>query len=264
MPKVHVNGTELFYRDSGSANGKAILLLHAFPLHSGMWSRQIAILEKRSRVIALDYRGLGKSGVPTEASTMDILSQDVRALLQHVRVERAAVAGLSMGGYLAFELYRQAPALFRGLALCDTKAGADTEEGKANREKFAKTAIEKGLGWVSDEMVPKLLRPKPDPAAVKEVRGLIAEGMPAGVAAAQRGMALRPDSTPTLATIACPTLVVVGEEDQLTPPAEAERMAAAIKGAKLVKIAGAGHLPNIENPGAFTKVLEEFLAGLPA
>jgi pimeloyl-ACP methyl ester carboxylesterase len=263
MPKVNVNGTELHYRDTGSGK-EVVLLLHAFPLHSGMWSRQIAALAKRGRVIAPDYRGLGKSGVPTEASTMELLAQDVRALLQHVRVERAAVVGLSMGGYLAFELYRQAPGLFRGLALCDTKAGADTEEGKANRETFAKTAIEKGLGWVADELVPKLLRPKPDPAAVKEVRGLVAEGTPAGVAAAQRGMARRPDSTPTLAAIACPTLVVVGEEDQLTPPAEAEKMAAGIRGAKLARIPGAGHLPNIESPEAFARALEELLAGLPA
>ncbi len=263
MPRVYVNGTELHYRDTGSGKD-VVLLLHAFPLHSGMWSRQIAALEKKHRVIAPDYRGLGKSGVPTEASAMELLAQDVRALLQHVRVERAAVAGLSMGGYLALELFRQWPALFRGLALCDTRAGADTDEGKATREKFAQTAIEKGLLWVADEMTPKLLRPQPDPAVVKEVRALIADGTPAGAAAAQRGMAKRPDSTPTLAAIACPTLVIVGEEDSLTPPAESEKMAAAVKGAKLVRIPRAGHLSNIENPEAFTKALAEFAGGLPA
>jgi pimeloyl-ACP methyl ester carboxylesterase len=124
MPRVNVNGTELHYRDTG--NGKdVVLLLHAFPLHSGMWTRQIAALEKKHRVIAPDYRGLGKSAASGEPSTMELLAQDVRALLAHVRVERAGVAGLSMGGYLAFELYRQAPGLFRGIALCDTRAGAD-------------------------------------------------------------------------------------------------------------------------------------------
>jgi pimeloyl-ACP methyl ester carboxylesterase len=263
MPKVTVNGTELHYRDSGTSKD-VVLLLHAFPLHGGMWSRQIAALEKRHRVIAPDYRGLGKSGVPPVASTMELLAQDVRALLQHVRVERVGVAGLSMGGYLAFELYRQAPSLFRGLALCDTKASADTEEGKATREKFAATAIEKGLSWVADEMVPKLLRPQPDPAAVKEVRSLISGGTPAGVAAAQRGMAKRPDSTPTLQAISCPTLVIVGEQDGLTPPAESEKMAAAVKGAKLVKIPDAGHLPCIENPEPFNAALLAFMDALPA
>jgi 3-oxoadipate enol-lactonase len=264
MPLANVNGTELHYRDAGTQHRDVVLLLHAFPLHSGMWTRQIAALEKRHRIIAPDYRGLGKSAPPREPSTMELLAEDVRALLAHLRVERAAVAGLSMGGYLALELYRRAPALFRGLALCDTRAGADTPEGAANREKFAQTTIEKGLGWVSEEMIPKLLKPEPDPAAVKEVKDLVARGSPAGVAAAQRGMARRPDSTPTLATITCPTLVIVGEEDGLTPPAEAQKLAKGIKGAKLVRIPNAGHLPNIENPEPFTRALAEFFGGLPA
>jgi 3-oxoadipate enol-lactonase len=263
MPKAPVNGTELHYRDSGNSKD-VVLLLHAFPLHSGMWARQVASLEKKHRVIALDYRGLGKSGMPPEGWTLELLAQDVRALLQHIRVERAAVAGLSMGGYLAFELYRQLPGLFRGLALCDTKASEDSEDGKATREKFAKTAIERGLGWVADELIPKLLRPDPEPAIVKEVRSLITDGTPAGVAAAQRAMAKRPDSTPTLATIACPTVVIVGEKDALTPPAESEKMAKAVKGAKLVKIPRAGHLSNIENPDAFNRAIGELLDGLPA
>ncbi|HEX9242610.1 MAG TPA: alpha/beta fold hydrolase [Anaeromyxobacter sp.] len=262
MPRASLNGTELNYRDSGTSKD-VVLLLHAFPLHSGMWARQIAALEGKHRVIAPDYRGLGKSGMPPEAWTIDQLAEDIRSLLSHLRIERAAVAGLSMGGYLAFELYRELPGLFRGIALCDTKAGPDTEEGAANREKFARSAIEKGTGWVADEMLPKLLKPEPDPAVVKEVRGLVTGGTPAGVAAAQRAMARRPDSTPTLATISCPTLVVVGAQDTVTPPAEAEKIAKAVKGATLVRIPGAGHLPCIENPEAFNAALGKFVDGLP-
>jgi len=262
MPTASLNGTELHWRDAGRGT-QAVLLLHAFPLHSGMWSRQIEALAATHRVIAPDYRGLGGTGGSPEPSTMALLAGDVRALLGHLRIERAAVVGLSMGGYLALELWRQAPGLFTGVALCDTKAGPDTPEGAAGRETFARSALTQGLHWVADQMTPKLLKPSPEAAAVAEVRTLIGGGTPVGVAAAQRGMALRPDSTPTLGTITCPALVVVGEEDGLTPPPEAERLAAGIRGARLARIQGAGHLPNIEQPAAFNEVLARFLAGLP-
>jgi pimeloyl-ACP methyl ester carboxylesterase len=262
MPVADIGGARIHYEKSG--NGKeAVVLLHAFPLHAGMWSRQIAALSRKYQVIAPDYRGLGKSPPGPAASTMELLATDVLSLLDHLGVRRAAFVGLSMGGYLAFEIYRRSPGVFRALALCDTRAGPDSPEGAANREKFAQTTIEKGLGWVADEMTPKLLRPQPDAAVVKEVRSLIGQGTPAGVAAAQRGMARRPDSTPTLAQIACPALVVVGAEDTLIPPAEAEKLAAGIKGAKLAKIPGAGHLPNIESPAAFDAALLGFLDALP-
>ncbi len=263
MPVADVGGTKIHFQDAGSGKD-AVVLLHAFPLHSGMWARQIAALSKRYRVVAPDYRGLGTSPPTAVPNTMDVLAQDVLAILDHLGVRRAAVAGLSMGGYLSFEIHRQRPALFRGLALCDTRAGADAPEGAANREKFAQTAVEKGLGWVADEMTPKLLRPTPDAAVVKEVRSLIGGGTPAGVAASQRGMAKRPDSTPTLAAIACPTLVVCGAEDTLTPPPESEKMAKAVAGAKLAMIPGAGHLSNLENVAAFNDALTSFLASLPS
>jgi 3-oxoadipate enol-lactonase len=263
MPTVDVNGTALHYLDAGRGSS-AVLLLHAFPLHAGMWAAQVAALSRHHRVIAPDYRGLGQSGPPPAATTMGLLAEDVRALLGHLRLERVGVAGLSMGGYLAFAVWRSLPGMVRGLAFCDTKAGADTPEGAAGREAFAKSTLEHGLAWVADQMVPKLLKPSPDPAAVKEVRQLVGSGSPAGVAAAQRGMAQRPDSTPTLATICVPTLVVVGEEDGLTPPAEARKIADGVRGARLVTVPGAGHLPCIENPAPFTAALEAWAAELPA
>ncbi|HVP68766.1 MAG TPA: alpha/beta fold hydrolase [Anaeromyxobacteraceae bacterium] len=262
MPTSDVGGGRIHYQDTGTGR-EVVLLLHAFPLHSGMWARQVAALSPRYRVIAPDYPGLGKSQPRPEPSTMEALASGIVELLGLVRVDRAAVVGLSMGGYLSFELYRRQPGLFRALALCDTRAGADTPEGAAGRETFAKNAIEKGLHWVADEMTPKLLKPQPDGAVVREVRALIGQGTPAGVAAAQRGMARRPDSFPTLGAIACPTLVVVGAEDTLTPPAEAEKLAAGVKGASLARIPNAGHLPNLENPEAFNQALLEFLGKVP-
>jgi len=263
MATANVSGTPLHYLDEGPAGARqAVLLLHAFPLHSGMWARQIAALSPRHRVVAPDYRGLGKTPPPAGPSTMQVVAGDARALLAHLGIERAVVVGLSMGGYVALELFRQSPGLFRGLALCDTRATADTDEGKANRESFAKNALERGLGWVADEMIPKLLREGPGAAEVKEVRDLVSGGTPAGVAAAQRGMAARPDSTATLAAIRCPAIVVVGEGDRMIPVADAEKLATGIAGARLVRIPGAGHLPNIEAPEAFNRALLGFVDGL--
>ncbi len=262
MPTVHVGDATLHYRDAGSGND-AVLLLHAFPLHSGMWAPQLTALAARFRVIAPDYRGLGQSRPAPEATTMDLVAGDVLSLLRQLGIRRAAVAGCSMGGYVAFELYRRAPDLFRGLALVDTKATPDTEEAKAARETFAKNALSKGLSWVADEFGPKLLKPQADPAVFARVKELIQAGTPEGVAAAQRGMARRVDSVPTLSRITCPTLVLHGEEDQVIPFGEAQRMATGVKGARLLRIPGAGHLPNLENPGAFNAALSGFFAALP-
>lgn len=193
---------------------------------------------------------------------MELLASDVVALLRALAIRRAGFAGLSMGGYVALELYRQAPSLFRGLALCDTKAAPDTEAAKATREQFAQDAVAKGSSWVAGEFTPKLLRPEPDPAIFAQVRALIESNAPDGVAAAQRGMARRIDSVPTLPRIRCPTLVVVGEQDRLTPPADAQRIAQSVRGARMVTIPNAGHLPNLESPAAFNAALSQFFAGL--
>lgn len=263
MPIAELSGTEIHYLDVGSSR-EAVILLHAFPLCSGMWSRQIEAMKKRYRIIAPDFPGMGRSAPGPAVTTMEILAEIVSGLLSQLTISRAVFVGLSMGGYLCFELYRRVPGMFRGLALCDTRPGDDTPGEALNRERFAESAIARGLGWVADEMTSKLLRPRPDSAVVRELRRLIAGGTPAGVAAAQRGMARRPDSTATLAKITCPTLVVVGEQDSLTPPEVAEKMAAAIRQSRLVKIPAAGHLSNLENPGAFLEAFSNWIGALPA
>jgi pimeloyl-ACP methyl ester carboxylesterase len=261
MATLRRGDADLHYEDVGSGND-AVLLLHAFPLHSGMWAPQLAALAGRFRVVALDYRGLGQSRPAPDATTMDVVAGDVQALLRQLGLRRVAVAGLSMGGYVALELYRRAPEIFRALALCATKATPDTEDAKATREAFAANALAKGLGWVAEEFTPKLLRPHADPAVHAKVRELIRSGTAEGVAAAQRGMARRPDSVPTLARITCPTAVLYGEEDQLIPFAEAQRMGQTVKGARMVRIPGAGHLVNLENAPAFNTALSTFFAAL--
>jgi 3-oxoadipate enol-lactonase len=261
MPTCHVADASIHYREAGYGN-EVVLLLHAFPLHSGMWGRQLSALAPRFRVIAPDVRGFGETTVGPAATTMELVANDVLGLLTQLGIRRAAVAGLSMGGYVALELYRRAPAIFRGLALCDTKAPADTVEQRAGRETFALNALAKGLDFVADDFVPKLLRPEPSPAVEAEVRHLIADSTPAGVAAAQRGMARRVDSVPTLARIDCPTLAIFGELDRITPFGELVRIAQTVRGARLTTIPGAGHLANLEAPTAFNTALEGFLSSL--
>ncbi len=259
MPTLQLGNVSLHYREAGSGN-HVVLLLHAFPLHSGMWEPQLAALAPRFRLIAPDYRGLGRSRPAPDALTMELVAGDVLGLLRVLGVRRACVAGVSMGGYVALELYRRSPELFRGLALCNTKATADGPEAKAARETFAANALSKGLSWVADDFGPKLLRPDPDPDVLARVKALVAEGTPEGVAAAQRGMGARPDSVPTLARIACPTLVVAGENDRIIPFGEAQLMSQDVKGARLLRMPGAGHLPNLETHAAFSAALSSFFA----
>jgi 3-oxoadipate enol-lactonase len=263
MATARLGDAALHYLDAGSGTD-VVLLLHAFPLSSEMWEPQVRALSARFRIIAPDYRGLGRSRPAPEVNTMASIVADVMALLRSLGIRRVAVAGLSMGGYVAFELYRRAPGLVRALALCDTRAKPDTVEGRAGRETYARNALEKGLSWVADDFVPKLLRPDPDPAVVERVRGMVLGGSPEGVAASQRGMALRADSVPTLARITVPTLVVVGEQDRLTPLADAQAMQTGVAGARLAVIPGAGHLPNLEAAEAFNRALSSFFAASPS
>jgi pimeloyl-ACP methyl ester carboxylesterase len=193
---------------------------------------------------------------------MTALADDVLALCDGLGVARPVLVGLSMGGYLAFEVFRRRPTWARGLALCDTRAGADAPEAAAARERFAKDALGKGLGWVAEQMLPKLLRPRARAEDVETVRRRILEGTPEGVAAAQRAMAARPDSTPTLGEIArskLPVVVLVGAEDGITPPAESRRIADAVPGARLAVLEGAGHLANVEAPAEFAREVSAFL-----
>lgn len=262
MPTANVGESTIHYRDAGNGND-AVLLLHAFPLNSEMWEPQLAYLGTRFRIIAPDFRGMGQSRPVAEALTLDLLVDDLLGLLRQLGIRRTAVAGLSMGGYVAFALYRRAPELFRGLALCATKATPDTVEQKAAREAFAENALSKGLEWVMKDFTPKLFSPSVEPDLVERARGIIRAGTPEGVAAAQRAMAQRVDSVPTLPLIKCPTIVVAGEEDLMIPIGESLRMVQNIRASRLVRIPAAGHLLNLENPSAVNGTLSTFFAALP-
>jgi pimeloyl-ACP methyl ester carboxylesterase len=234
-------------------------LIHAFPLNSAMWQRQIAALAGACRVLAPDLRGFGASAHGEGAASLDHYADDLAGLLEHLGLERAAVAGLSMGGYISFALLRRHRARVAALVLADTRAGPDSEEGKQGREKNAQLVEAQGPAAIADQMLPKLLSPGASAELRAEVRRIIESNDRRGIAAALRAMAARPDSTPLLPTIDVPTLVVVGADDTLTPPSEAQAMHTAIPGSRLVEIPGAAHLSNIEAPEAFNSAVVALL-----
>jgi pimeloyl-ACP methyl ester carboxylesterase len=257
MPTANVNGVQLAYRDEG--HGRPLLLIHAFPLSGAMWGRQIAALSGSYRLIVPDLRGFGASPPVPGTSSLDQYADDLVGLLDQLGLDHVAVAGLSMGGYITFALLRRHPARVDALILADTRPQPDTEEGRRGREENARLAEQRGAGAIADQMLPKLLSSNAPEQLRAEVRGIIEANDPAGIAAALRAMAARPDSTPQLATIAVPTLIVVGSEDGLTPPSDARAMHSAITGSELVELPGAGHLANLEAAEAFNTAVDSLL-----
>ena len=231
-----------------------------------MWEPQHALADQGWRIVMPQFRGFDctKSDVP-EAASLEDYARDVADLLETLGVDQAVVGGLSMGGYVAFELYRRMPHLFSGLVLADTRAEADGPEARANRARMIELAGAHGAQAIADEMMSKLLGDttrRSCPAVEDRVRALILANHPSAIQAALRSMMTRPDSTPLLSSIAVPTLVIVGEEDALTPPPLSTSMAAAIRHAELVRVPMAGHLSSLEQPQAFNAALANFLARL--
>lgn len=260
-----INGATLSWREAG-AGTDVLVLLHGFPFSSASWRPQLEFPPAGWRVIAPDMRGFGGSGpLPGNRLSMDAIAQDVIALLQHLGVSRAVIGGLSMGGYVAFAVMRRAPQLACGLILSDTRATADTAEGKQGRVKNAKHVHAHGTAALIDAMVPRLLSASTReqlPHVEQELRAIMAGAAAPAVIAALLGMAERPDSTPQLRSINVPVQIIVGEHDEITPPGDARLLARAIPGARMEIIPNAGHLPNLEQPAAFNRVVESFLEDL--
>jgi 3-oxoadipate enol-lactonase len=278
-----LDGRTLSYLDvSGPGkpgfHDRVLLLLHAFPLSAEMWTPQLAAVPTGWRFVAPDLRGFGESspdisGTDVEsgfsriphphAFSIDDYARDAVALLDHLGVREAVVCGLSMGGYAAFALYRLAPERVRGLVLADTRPDPDSAAARAGRERALETVERQGVAALAEGMLPRLLgrtSVETRPAVVESVRRLAAAQPPRGVTPAIVRLMTRPDSTPTLAAVTCATLVIVGEEDEITGPDVARQMHGAVAGASLALIGRAGHLSNLEQPEAFNESLDRFLA----
>ncbi len=264
VQRVTVNGVTLAVEVRG--DGPAVLFIHGYPFDRSMWTHQMAALEGWTR-IAPDLRGMGQSDAPDLGYSMETYASDLASLLDLLGMDDVVLVGFSMGGYIAFEFLRRYRDRVRGLVLVDTRADPDTLEVKKARDATAATAREQGAEVVAETLVPKLLGASTlagDPATVERVRAMMAAAPVAGMIGALGAMRDRPDSTPLLPELAgVPTLVIVGDEDEVTPPALARAMAAAIPGSSLVVIRSAGHIPTLERPVETTDALSAFLSGLP-
>ena len=261
MPKVRVGDIEMAYNDQGQGD-VPVLLLHGFPLDKRMWEPQIAGLSGEFRVVTPDLRGHGESQATPGPYTMELLADDVKGFLDTLDLQQVVLGGFSMAGYVAFAFLRRYPERVQSLLLLDTRPQADAEAARPGREDMAQLAEREGAAPIAERLIPRLLSEatvanRPD--VVAQVRQMILECSVQGIAGDLRGMALRGDAIDLLSQIRVPTLVMVGDQDVLTPPAESELMASTIPNATLVKIDGAGHVSSLENPQAVTSAIHEFL-----
>jgi pimeloyl-ACP methyl ester carboxylesterase len=253
------------YLDAAAAGERprgTLVLLHAFPLNARMWEPQLSLAGHGWRVVAPQFRGFDGSPGDPPAAAVDDYAADVIDLLDGLHIEDAVVGGLSMGGYVAFALLRLAPSYVRGLVLADTRAQADTPEAVEGRKRMLELVASSGPAAIVDEMLPKLLGSSTraeNPGIADRVRALALANPAEAIAGALRALMTRPDSTPLLRSIRCPTLVLVGAEDTITPPELSEQMHRAIPGSRLVTIEKAGHLSSLEQPAAFNSALAAFL-----
>lgn len=263
MPTYDAAGGSFHTIDQGS--GKVVVLVHGFPLDSRMWAAQVPALAGAGyRLIAPDLRGFGRSR-SEQPFTIESLADDLHALLSGLGVLPVALAGLSMGGYVALAYARKYPADLRALILIDTKSEADTPEGKEGRGKMIDVVRREGAKAVADQMMPKMLAKDATgqrPQVAQDLRRLMEETPPKTIEHALAAMRDRPDRSAELASIRVPTLVLVGETDAITPPQGAEAMAKKIPGAKYEVIRGAGHMAPMEQPEQVNRAMLSFLKSI--
>ncbi|MBN2294977.1 MAG: alpha/beta fold hydrolase [Pirellulales bacterium] len=262
MQKNTINGIEIAFVDRGA--GPVLLLVHGFPLDHSMWDAQIYIFQEKYRVIAVDLRGFGQSQVVEGTTDMETMADDLNDLLDSLKIDDpVVVVGLSMGGYVAFQFALKYPQKLSALILCDTRALADTSEVADGRLQAAKEVIADGPKSLVDSMMPRLFAEatvSQNPAMVDSLRDVMMTTDRQTIAAAARGMARRPDVRPWLGKIECPTLVIVGEHDVISPVDEMRAIADGIPHSSFVEIDGSGHMSPMEKPEDFNSAVLKFLA----
>ena len=264
MERLRSDDAQISYTVLGS--GPDVVLLHPFPAHHGIWLPVAEQLATRYRCILPDLRGHGASEPGSGPATMEKHAADVLRVCDHAGVGRAVFVGVSIGGYILFECWRRFRERFAGLVLADTRAQADSDETRHVRLTSVEQVQKRGPDSFLDAQVERLIgattrRNRPDIA--EAARAMMAKATVAGISAVQQGMAARPDSIPTLKTIAVPTLVILGDEDVVASRADAELMQRSIPGARLEIVASAGHYAPFEQPEQVARLLRQFLDAHP-
>jgi len=260
MKKINIGGIGIQYEDKGS--GPSVLFLHGFPLSLQMWDGQ-ETLAPRYRIVRFDARGFGGSDVGDAMLTMARIADDAAMLIERLRLGPVILVGCSMGGYASLTFAQKHASLLRGLVLVDTRAGADSPEARKGRGDLAAKVMKEGAQAALDAFLPKLVGETTKGSradVIARLKDMILKTSPQGISDGLHGIATRQDSTRLLREITAPTLVICGEEDVITPRAEAEILQRGIKGAELAMIPKSGHLTSMETPEEFNAVLGKFLS----
>lgn len=251
-----------YYVDYGQREVMPLILIHAFPLNHTLWNPQIQAFSSKFRVISYDIRGHGESVVQDGQYTMELFVDDLIDLMDYLRIDKTIVCGLSMGGYIALRALERHPERFSALILCDTQSLADSDEAKIKRANTLKLIKEKGVSFFAEGFVKQAFAPetfKTNPKIIQTVREMILNNSPLGIGGALLALASRTDSTESLKKIKIPTLILVGEKDQITSPSASFAMKEKIPNAEMHVISQAGHLSNLENPAEFNQRLAVFI-----
>jgi 3-oxoadipate enol-lactonase len=260
-----INGTSLHVVESGDPSGIPVIFIHGFPFSHTMWRPQLQSLPPKVRAIAYDVRGHGMSDVGDGQYSIELFVDDLMGLMDGLSIPRAALCGLSMGGYIALRAVERHADRITGLVLADTRSDADGNEAKVKRTASLKSVKADGSAAFGRNFVKAVFWEgsfSRTPDAVEMIRTVIAGNSPLGIGGTLLALAARTDTTESLNAIRVPTVILVGEHDVVTPPAAARAMHERIIGSQMFSIPDAAHMSNLENPAAFNRHLHEFLARL--
>jgi 3-oxoadipate enol-lactonase len=260
--KAQLNDIALHYNEHGARQGIPIIFIHGFPFNHKMWEPQIQHLPNDIHAIVYDVRGHGSSDVGDGQFTIELFTDDLIALLDHLSLDKAVLCGLSMGGYIALRAVEKYPDRISGLVLCDTKSESDTDEAKVKRTVTMNKVKVSGVKYFADDFVTSIFCEntfRHNPATIGFIKKIICENSPLGICGTLLALASRTNTTLTLPSISVPTCIITGEQDKLTPPSVMQAIHAAIKNSEIHILSDAGHMTNLENSKTFNEKLFAFL-----